>query len=62
MVRDINISGNLYETMKNITAVGNDLVLSKTGGCGKGPIMQTNIRSCSGGPHILVNGLVIGGA
>lgn len=62
MVRDINISGNLYETMKNITAVGNDVVLSKTGGCGKGPIMQTNMRSCSGGPHILVNGLVIGGA
>jgi len=62
MVRDINISGNLYETMKNITAVGNDLVFSKIGGCGKGPIMQMNMRSCSGGPHILVNGLVIGGA
>lgn len=62
MVRDINISGNLYETMKNITAVGNDLALSKVGGCGKGPIMQMNMRSCSGGPHILVNGLVIGGA
>lgn len=61
MVRDINISGNLYETLKNITAVGNELVLSKVGGCGKGPIMQTNIRSCSGGPHILVNNLVIGG-
>ena len=62
MVRDINISGNLYETMKNITAVGNDVAFSKIGGCGKGPIMQLNIRSCSGGPHILVNGLVIGGA
>ncbi len=62
MVRDINISGNLYETMKNITAVGNDVALSKVGGCGKGPIMQMNMRSCSGGPHILVNGLVIGGA
>jgi TldD protein len=62
MIRDINISGNLYETMKNITAVGNDVALSKIGGCGKGPIMQMNMRSCSGGPHILVNGLVIGGA
>ena len=62
MVRDINISGNLYETLRNITAVGNKLVLSKAGGCGKGPIMQINIRSCSGGPHILVNNLVIGGA
>jgi TldD protein len=62
MVRDINISGNLYQTLKDITAVGNDLVLSKVGGCGKGPVLQTNIRSCSGGPHILVNNLVIGGA
>lgn len=59
MVRDINISGNLYHTLKNITAVGNDLELSETGGCGKG---QVNVRSCHGGPHILVNDVVIGGA
>jgi TldD protein len=58
MIRDINISGNLYHTLKNITAVGNDLVLSKTGGCGKG---QVNIRSCHGGPHILIHNVVIGG-
>ncbi len=58
MIRDINIAGNLYHTLKNITAVGNDLVLSKTGGCGKG---QLNIRSCHGGPHILINNVVIGG-
>jgi len=58
MIRDINLSGNLYQTLKNIVLVGNDLVLSKTGGCGKG---QMNYRSCNGGPHILVNGVVIGG-
>lgn len=58
MIRDINISGNLYQTLQDIVAVGNDLELSKIGGCGKG---QMNIRSCSGGPHILVNNLVIGG-
>jgi len=58
MVRDVNISGNLYQTLKNIVAVGNDLVLSKSGGCGKG---QMNYRSCNGGPHILVKGVVIGG-
>jgi TldD protein len=61
MIRDINLSGNLYETMKNISGIGDDLVLSKTGGCGKGPVMQTNVRSCFGAPHTLVNGLVIGG-
>jgi TldD protein len=58
MVRDINISGNLYKTMKDITGIGSDFVLSKIGGCGKG---QTNIRSCHGGPHILVENLVLGG-
>jgi len=58
MVRDINISGNLYKTLRTIVAVGNDLAFSKVGGCGKG---QMNIRSCHGAPHILVKELVIGG-
>lgn len=58
MVRDINISGNLYKTLMDIVAVGSDFVLSKVGGCGKG---QINIRSCHGGSHILVNNLVVGG-
>lgn len=58
MVRDLNISGNLYQTLNDIIAVGNDLVLSKVGGCGKG---QINIRSCNGGPHILVKNLTVGG-
>ncbi|GAH40702.1 unnamed protein product, partial [marine sediment metagenome] len=43
MVRDINMSGNLYKTLQNIAVIGSDLVLSKIGGCGKG---QLNIRSC----------------
>ena len=58
MIRDINMTGNLYQTLQNIAAIGNDLTLSKAGGCGKG---QLNLRSCHGGPHILVNTLVIGG-
>jgi len=58
MVRDINISGNLYQTLRDISAVGNDLKLSEVGGCGKG---QSNIRSCNGGPHIIIDNLVVGG-
>lgn len=58
MVRDINISGNLYQTLMNITGVGNDLEFCQVGGCGKG---QLNIRSCHGGPHILVQNVVLGG-
>jgi TldD protein len=58
MIRDINISGNLYHTLQHIEGIGDDLELSQLGGCGKG---QTNIRSCHGGPHILVRDVVIGG-
>ena len=58
MVRDLNISGNLYHTLMNIQAAANDFVLCKVGGCGKG---QTNIRSCNGGSHILVKDVVVGG-
>lgn len=58
MLRDINIMGNMFTTLKNISAVGNDVRLSEFGGCGKG---QINRRSCHGGPHVLMNGVVIGG-
>ena len=58
MIKDINISGNLYQTLADISMIGNDFSLSKIGGCGKG---QTNTRSCYGGPHIIVNNLVVGG-
>lgn len=58
MVRDINLTGNLYQTMLNIKAIADDYKLSQTGGCGKG---QINIRSCHGAPHILIHNVVIGG-
>lgn len=58
MVRDINIMGNLFSTLKSIALVGNDPLLSEFGGCGKG---QLNRRSCCGGPHMLINGVVVGG-
>lgn len=58
MVRDINISGNLYRTLESISAVGDDLELCEVGGCGKG---QLNIRSTHGAPHIIIKNVVIGG-
>jgi TldD protein len=58
MIRDINISGNLYQTLQRIEGIGNDLELSQLGGCGKG---QINIRSCHGGPHCLMRDVVVGG-
>lgn len=59
MLRGINIIGNLFATLRNISAVGNDALLGEFGGCGKG---QLNRRSCCGGPHLLVNNVLIGGA
>ncbi len=58
MIRDINIVGNLYQTLNNVWMIGSDFVLKESGGCGKG---QTNIRSCYGGPHVLFRELTVGG-
>lgn len=58
MVKGTNIMGNLFTTLTNIAAVGNDTVLGEFGGCGKG---QLNRRSCCGGPHLLINNALIGG-
>jgi TldD protein len=58
MVRDINIMGNLFTTLKNIEAAAGDFHLNERGGCGKG---QLNIKSGHGGPSILIRGMVVGG-
>ena len=58
MIRDLNISGNLYQTLNDIAVIGNDLVQNKIGGCGK---QQNNFRSSKGGPHILIYNLIVGG-
>ncbi len=58
MIRDINIMGNLFTTMKNIEAADNTMKLSERGGCGKG---QMNIKSGYGGPSILIRSMVVGG-
>jgi len=59
MIRDINIMGNLFTTLQNIEAIGNDMELSERGACGKG---QLNIKSALGSPHILIRNMVVGGA
>lgn len=58
MIRDINIVGNLYNTLNSVLMIGDDFVLDEAGGCGKG---QTNIRSCLGGPHVYFKDLTVGG-
>ncbi|MBN2378659.1 TldD/PmbA family protein [candidate division WOR-3 bacterium] len=61
LVRDINMSGQLFETMKRITMVGNDLTFEERGGCGKGSPMQLNTKSGKGSPHIKIDKVTLGG-
>ncbi|MGC8963900.1 MAG: TldD/PmbA family protein [Brevinematia bacterium] len=60
LLRDITLTGNVFETLNNVVAIGNDLKLHSTmGGCGKGG--QSPLPVGDGGPHILVKNVLIGG-
>jgi len=60
MVRDVTLSGNVFETLRNIVAIGNDLTLfGGLGGCGKGG--QSPLPVGVGGPHLVIRNVVVGG-
>ena len=52
---------HVFETLKNIDMIGNDLRVrgSGAGGCGKGGQFQLPVTL--GGPHIRVQNLTVGG-
>ena len=57
LVRDVMVTGNVFETLDNIDAIADDLVLFKnSGGCGKGG--QSPLPVSDGGPHIRVRNAV----
>ena len=59
-VRDVVLTGNVKETLLNIDAIGNDLRFAGgLGGCGKAG--QSPLRVSTGGPHIRIRNVVIGG-
>ncbi|MCS7250518.1 MAG: TldD/PmbA family protein [candidate division WOR-3 bacterium] len=58
MIRDVTICGNVFETLKNIKGIGNDLKIYP-GSCGKGE--QYPLPVGGGGPHLLIKNVVIGG-
>ena len=61
LVRDINLAGNVFETLKNIDMIGNeDTSRDGGGGCGKGA--QFPLPVSMGGPRIRIKNVVIGGA
>jgi len=60
-VRDVVLTGNVFETLENIDAVGSDLLLyGGLGGCGKGN--QSPLRVSDGGPHVRIRDVLVGGA
>ena len=61
MVRDINMSGELFSTLAAISMIGDDLGFAERGGCGKGTPMQLNRHSGKGSPHIKIDRVTLGG-
>ena len=59
-LREVVLTGNVFKTLANIDAVGNDLKLhGGLGGCGKAG--QSPLRVGDGGPHARIRNVVIGG-
>jgi TldD protein len=60
LIRDVILTGNVFDTLMNIEAIGNDLVLfGGLGGCGKNN--QVPLPVSCGGPHIKIKDVIIGG-
>ena len=57
-VSDVTLSGNVFQTLKDIEAIGND-TLYVNGGCGKGGQMPLPVSV--GGPHLRIKNVVVGG-
>ena len=61
LVRDIVLTGNVFETLKKIDAIGNDFSFyQNAGGCGKGG--QSPLPVSFGSPHVRIRDVIVGGA
>jgi len=58
-LRPVVLTGNLFTTLMNIDAIGNDLDMNQGGGCGKGG--QSPLPVSNGSPHIRIQHCLIGG-
>ncbi|HSW58389.1 MAG TPA: TldD/PmbA family protein, partial [Dehalococcoidales bacterium] len=59
LLRPVTLTGNLFTTLKNIDAIGNDLAMNEGGGCGKSS--QSPLPVSNGSPHIRIQHCLIGG-
>jgi TldD protein len=59
MLRPVVLTGNVFTTLRNIDAIGNDVGFTQGGGCGKGA--QSPLPVATGSPHIRIRHCLIGG-
>ncbi len=60
MVKDVILAGNLFTTLRNIDAIGDDFQwIQAAGGCGKGG--QGPLPVAFGAPHVRIQDVVTGG-
>ena len=58
-VRDVTLSGNVFTTLSDIEAIGDDFYWDESGGCGKGG--QSGLAVGCGGPSLRIRNVVVGG-
>ena len=58
-LRPVVLTGNVFATLENIDAIGNDLRMNEGGGCGKGA--QSPLPVSNGSPHIRIRHCLVGG-
>jgi TldD protein len=58
-VRDVTLSGNVFTTLADIEAIGDDFYWDESGGCGKGG--QGGLPVGCGGPSLRLRNVVVGG-
>lgn len=60
MLRDVVLTGNIFDILHNVDAVGDDLyIVGGSGGCGKSG--QFPLAITTGGPHVRIRNVAIGG-
>ncbi len=58
LVRSVKLTGNLFTTLMNIDALGDDMDFNQGGGCGKAGQMPLPVSN--GSPHIRIRECVVG--
>lgn len=59
LLRPVVLTGNVFVTLRNVDAIGNDLNMNQGGGCGKAG--QSPLPVSNGSPHIRIHHCLLGG-